>query len=102
MKKYFVSAAVVIAFAAYVFWRNHPDDDAGTVSVPTSTTQTDQPSSGAAAPDQASSSTPPAATSAYKDGTYTSPVEDAFYGNLQISVVINAGKITDVTFLQYP
>lgn len=38
----------------------------------------------------------------YKDGSYTGNVADAFYGNIQVQVVITGGKITDVIFLQYP
>jgi uncharacterized protein with FMN-binding domain len=38
----------------------------------------------------------------YKDGTYTGSVEDAYYGNVQVKVVIQDGKIADVIFLQYP
>jgi uncharacterized protein with FMN-binding domain len=38
----------------------------------------------------------------YKDGTYKGSVEDAYYGNVQVSAVISGGKITNVKFLQYP
>jgi uncharacterized protein with FMN-binding domain len=38
----------------------------------------------------------------YKDGTYTGSVEDAYYGDVQVKVVIQSGKIADVIFLQYP
>lgn len=38
----------------------------------------------------------------YKDGTYTGNVADAFYGNIQVSVNIQNGKIANVQFLQYP
>ncbi len=37
-----------------------------------------------------------------KDGEYTSRVGDAFFGPLQIKLVINSGKISDVKFLQFP
>lgn len=43
-----------------------------------------------------------AAGSAYKDGTYTGDVADAFYGNIQVKAIISGGKITDVQFLQHP
>lgn len=45
-----------------------------------------------------SSGNPPA----YKDGSYTGPVEDAFYGNVQVQVSIANGKISSVQFLQHP
>ena len=38
----------------------------------------------------------------YKDGTYTGPVADAFYGNVQVQVVIQNGRIANVNFLQFP
>lgn len=38
----------------------------------------------------------------YKDGTYTGSVADAHWGNVQVKVIIQNGKITDVSFLQYP
>jgi uncharacterized protein with FMN-binding domain len=38
----------------------------------------------------------------YKDGTYTGNTYDAYYGNVQVSVTINSGKITTVNILQYP
>lgn len=44
----------------------------------------------------------PVSTGAYKNGTYTGKVADAYYGNIQVQAVISGGKITDVIFLQYP
>ena len=38
----------------------------------------------------------------FKDGTYTGPVADAFYGPLQVAAVIQDGKLVDVKALQYP
>ena len=43
----------------------------------------------------------PAATG-YKDGQYTGKVADAYYGPLQVKVVIQQGRIVDVQFLDYP
>jgi uncharacterized protein with FMN-binding domain len=40
--------------------------------------------------------------SQYKDGAFTGSVADAFYGNVQIQVVVSGGKISQVNFLQYP
>ncbi len=45
---------------------------------------------------------PQTSAMAYKDGTYTGSVEDAFYGNVQVQVIVSGGKISDVNFLQYP
>ncbi|MFN8494580.1 MAG: FMN-binding protein [Caldilineaceae bacterium] len=38
----------------------------------------------------------------YKDGTYTGPETNAFYGTVQVEAIIQNGKITDVEFLDYP
>lgn len=38
----------------------------------------------------------------YNDGTYTGSVADAYYGNVQVEVVITNNRISDVKFLDYP
>jgi uncharacterized protein with FMN-binding domain len=38
----------------------------------------------------------------YKDGNYTGKSEDAYYGNVQVKVTINNGRITDVIILDRP
>ena len=38
----------------------------------------------------------------YKDGTYTGDVADAYYGDMQVEVVVSGGKITDVNILKSP
>ena len=41
-------------------------------------------------------------TADYKDGTYTGMRADAFYGYIQVQATVSSGKITDITFLEYP
>jgi uncharacterized protein with FMN-binding domain len=43
-----------------------------------------------------------AAQDRYKDGQYTGPEVNAFYGLVQVQAKIQQGKITDVQFLEYP
>ena len=38
----------------------------------------------------------------YKDGTYTGPVTDAYYGNVQVQAIVSGGRLVDVQFLSYP
>lgn len=38
----------------------------------------------------------------YTDGTYTGSTADAYYGYVQVEATISGGKLTNVTFLQYP
>jgi len=44
----------------------------------------------------------PIAQAGYKDGEYSGSTTDAYYGLVQVKAVIQAGKIADVQFLQYP
>lgn len=38
----------------------------------------------------------------YYDGQYTGISADAYYGNVQVQVIISGGRITDVKFLDHP
>jgi uncharacterized protein with FMN-binding domain len=52
--------------------------------------------------------TPPAASAQaaaqgqYRDGAYTGPVVDAYYGLMQIQAIIKGGKLSAIKVLQYP
>jgi uncharacterized protein with FMN-binding domain len=63
-----------------------------------------QPATDAPAPTQttAPTDTPAAASGAYKNGTFTGPEVDAFYGLVQVKVVVQNGKISDVQVPEYP
>ncbi len=46
---------------------------------------------------------PPAAGAAqYKDGAYTGPVVNAYYGLMQIQAIIKGGRLASIRVLQYP
>jgi uncharacterized protein with FMN-binding domain len=129
IKKFFVSAFVVITFVVYALHEHfvNPGAAAGALAsqgAPTTqqvvaTPQTDAP--GAPQPDSpatalpmpteaplvlASPTTVPTpsaqAQGQYKDGTYTGAEVDAYWGLVKIKAVIRSGKIADVTFLEYP
>ncbi len=102
MKKLVLGFIVLAAFIGYAFiGRNSGTKSAvaltnsGSSGTSTSLSPTSGSSSGSGNPSNGS-------TSGYKDGTFSGSVADAFYGKLQVSVVIRGGKITDVQFLQYP
>ena len=38
----------------------------------------------------------------FKNGTFTGTEEDAYYGLVKVQTTIQNGKITDVTFLEFP
>jgi len=44
----------------------------------------------------------PKPTGQYTDGTYTGSSQNAYYGTVQVSAVIQGGKLASVNFLQYP
>ncbi len=93
MKKFLLSAFVVITFAGYALQQRF-----GSEGVPVGTnsiTLVDTPTPATAQ----GSSTP---TGNYRDGQYTGTVVDAYYGNVQVKAIITGGKISDVQFLQYP
>jgi uncharacterized protein with FMN-binding domain len=102
MKKLLLSLGVIAVFVVYSLVERHQAtgivlSPATTApSQPTNTANTGSGSNTAAANSSASSSTQ------YKDGTYTGPSSDAFYGNVKVAVTISGGKITAVTFLDHP
>jgi uncharacterized protein with FMN-binding domain len=154
IRKFFLSAFVIIAFAAYVLQQQlanqgqnmaaaalangssngqqvgdalpstpspTPNDLAtlpGT-STPFAPALTDTPELATATPTgvapvtdtpaPAATDTPaplpsPTATSrgAYKNGTYTGPLVDAYYGLVQVQAIVKNGQIFSIQFLNYP
>jgi uncharacterized protein with FMN-binding domain len=110
-------SAVVVASFLFAYWRqHHVDDDALPVILPSTNTTTTTPTQGLETPastptsPQAPTATPipitpsatPTSQGKYRNGTYTGAVADAFYGNVQVEATITGGKITKVTFLDYP
>jgi len=127
MKKYVVSSIVVISFVAYSFYQrvlgmqsapvistsnstsklsqNSPTITPTPIIIPTNTPIVTEPTTTQKIPISTPIPTAPPApvvASGYKDGTYTGDPADAFYGNIQIQATISGGKLTNVTFLQYP
>jgi uncharacterized protein with FMN-binding domain len=108
IKKLFLSLAVIFGFGLYAYGLKQSSraaspaivptaNDSSSGSTPTNNTQTTPPPS-----NMPMTTTPMPMHQTYNNGTYTSSVEDAFYGNVQIRTTIKAGQITDVQFLQYP
>jgi uncharacterized protein with FMN-binding domain len=111
MKKFLLAALIIGAFVFYSFIYDHSNPIAvvstNTTKSSSSSSSTNSSSSSANTGSSTENSAPtPAPTSApgalYKNGTYTGSVADAQWGNVQVKVVIQNGKIVDVPFLQYP
>jgi uncharacterized protein with FMN-binding domain len=93
MKRLIVSAVVVVAFTVYaIFSRGEP-------AIQTVTTADVVASTSSSGSSQTASSI---SSSGYADGTYTGSKADAMYGTVQVQVVIQGGRITDVQFLSRP
>ncbi len=92
--KVLLAVAVVGSYVIYSLHQRH--ETSGPVAQPLTTSSTDQSSSGG------STTSPTAASTTYKDGSYTGSGEDAFYGTIQVRAIISGGKLADVQFLQYP
>ncbi len=75
--------------------------DSAVVSATTNDTPT-APAPAATVTAPAPTNTVSAASGQYKNGTFTGPEVDAFYGLVKVQAVIKNGKIANVTFLEYP
>lgn len=122
MKKIILSVALIVVFAAYVFYQHQQNSNSQTLSDINSTPITQQQpaatdTAAATAPVVTPTPTPVAAKPAptpapapvvqkpagqFKDGTFTGSVADALYGNIQVAAIISGGKLADVKILQYP
>src|SRR5258705_8767517 len=99
LKKTFVSLAVVLGFTGYALrGRLSLGSDDLPVTTTNSSSAVDQPINTNTSSDVTNSST----TGQYKDGTYTGPMTDAFYGNIQAVVTISRGQITKVNVPIFP
>ena len=101
MKKFVIGLAILAIFSIYSLSIRHQSPVVGkpiTLSNNSSTTPTTTASSNGSSPPSGNSN----ASTTRKDGTFTGSVADAYYGNVQVSVTIAGGKITNVKFLQYP
>ena len=88
MKKTILSSLLILMFGGYVLYKHSTD-----TAIPI---------------DQKrdlltfASSTASVSSISYRDGRYTGKLADAYYGNVQVGVVVTGGKLVEVTFLKYP
>ncbi|MCL5675598.1 MAG: FMN-binding protein [Patescibacteria group bacterium] len=96
MKKYLLSGLVIFGFLIYSFSRQDNNGAAATLS----------PAPASSVNNQASlvpmGGTMKTNMMQYKNGTYTGNLVDAYYGNVQVQITINSGKVSNVAFLDYP
>jgi uncharacterized protein with FMN-binding domain len=92
IKKYIITAFVVLGFLAYALYRK-----VFNVPAPVSSQQNNAV---AESTNSGSGNTTPGQT--YKDGQYTGDLADAFFGKVQVVAVISNGKLADVQVPVYP
>jgi uncharacterized protein with FMN-binding domain len=117
IKKFFLSGFVVFSFIAYAIQQRFAKPEMALNLAPTDAASANQQNLSSpsgiptvpAQPTLAAQSAPtiqPSATPAklglYKDGTYTGPTIDAYYGLVEVQATVQNGKLADVKFLQYP
>jgi uncharacterized protein with FMN-binding domain len=113
LRKVFLSGFVVLSFIAYAIHERLTNLGAGSSLAPY-TPEAVTGSGAAASADSAATATPAPAgqplpapvaasgQSGYKDGTFTGPEVDAYYGLVKVQATIQNGKIADVQFLEFP
>jgi uncharacterized protein with FMN-binding domain len=97
MKKALISASVVVAFALYCVHAHDEQSEAPKVAPISQSAKSTNTATQTATTASTSQS-----TGQFKDGTYTGTSADAYYGYIQVKATISGGKLTDVTFLDYP
>jgi len=112
LKKTLLSLAVIIGFIGYALRGKisfGADDEHGPIIPKTTNTNsaTTAPTNTSSSIDQPintniAAPTNTTTTGKYKDGTYTGPITDAFYGNIQAIVTVKNGKISAVSVPIFP
>jgi uncharacterized protein with FMN-binding domain len=96
IRKFFLSAFIVISFIAYALEKKVSIPVTGaeipTLPAPTAVFTTAAPNAGAI----------PNSSSAYQDGTYTGTSVFVDWGYVQVQTTIQSGRINNVQVVQYP
>jgi len=88
-RRFMLSAFVVITFVAYVIHKNFTNPDSPVTA-------------GADSPVSAQPAMLATPSGKYRDGAYTGPTINAYYGLVQVQATVQNGRLTNVVFLQYP
>jgi uncharacterized protein with FMN-binding domain len=94
MKKVLLSSIVIISYVAYVLRQQNFNQNSNNALAGNSSPLQQTNNQSVITENQKSGN--------YNNGVFTGDSTDAYYGNVQVKVTISNGKITDVTFLDYP
>ena len=112
MKKFALSAFVILMFSTYVARQklfahdevaiSPKDTQSNNIEIPTPTVL-EIPTSVPTTPTSIPTTVPVKVTAnGFRDGEFIGNISESFYGPVQVKAIISGGKITDVIFLQYP
>lgn len=105
MKKSYIVLTFIAVFGAGAIALFPSKDEtaaqSSSVEANTTTTTTSNTSNAKSTTTSQQTSTSSSNTT-YTDGTYKGSTESTPFGDIQISIVVSGGSITDVTFLQIP
>lgn len=106
MKKIVLSTALILVFVIYAIYQNLSSflGNSSAINFPAGDTSNSGgvfPANGSN-PGNSSMMNGSLASAAYKDGTYVGSSADAYYGNVQVQVIIKSGRIANVKFMDYP
>jgi uncharacterized protein with FMN-binding domain len=101
IKKFLLSSFVIFAFIGYVIQQKFSNPDSGLNPLQTLSNVFSQ-QSGNSPGSSSSSSNSSSNQMVYKDGIYTGPQVNAYYGIVEVQVTVKNGNIADVQFLKYP
>jgi uncharacterized protein with FMN-binding domain len=102
MRKSILGIGVTAIFLAYSIVLRHQHSEPVLAPAQVSQNKLTNPALPATTTPTTTTAVTPTPSSQYKDGTYTGSIANAYYGNVQVQAVINAGKITSVNFIQSP
>jgi len=111
IKKFFLSSFVVITFIAYVIHQRFTNPDSALNPTPTITSIVSQQNFNPSNNLPAATNIPPIATTQptatpnsglYKDGVYTGPQIDVYWGIVEVQATVQQGQLADIQFLKYP
>lgn len=96
IKEILLSAAFILVFGLYVIYERSNSTDSSLSGIMPNIPDNLAPLN------QNKSTVKNTPKNRYKNGQYTGSPADAYYGLVQVKVIISGGLITDIQFLDYP
>jgi len=113
MKKFILSMFIIVSFGAYVIFQSMGNTSVNLLTPTVVSSGSTKKTSNSIQKNSISNKTSGQNTTSmmsgrmmnrglFKDGSYTGPSVDAYYGYVQVKAIISGGRLVDVQFLDYP